>query len=67
MLALSLQGCLNVLAELGFPGSKKPEPKLSSALDAGPAALQRKTNNCLLSGSINLPVVAEFENQFTVK
>lgn len=43
LLALSLQSCLKVLAELGFPGSKKPEPKLSSALDAGPAALQRKT------------------------
>lgn len=43
LLALSLQSCLKVLAELGFPGSKKPEPKFSSALDAGPAALQRKT------------------------
>lgn len=43
--ALSLQGWLNVLAELGFLGSKKPEPKLSSALGAGPAALQRKTND----------------------
>lgn len=44
-LVLSLQGCLNALAELGFPASKKCEPKLSSALDAGPAGLQRKANN----------------------
>lgn len=40
---------MNILAELDFPGSKKCEPELSSALDVGPAGLQRKTNNIQLA------------------
>lgn len=45
-LLLSLQptGLCEHLTQFGFPGSKKHESKLSSALADGPAGLQRKTN-----------------------